>query len=222
MRKTRKKLKHNSDIQRNSKLSKVFEEKDYTSGDGFLTTVWGPLAWTFLHTISFNYPVEPSKEDKENYRNFVLSLVNILPCKYCRDNLKKNFKIMPLTIDVMKNRNTFSKYMYDLHELVNKNLGKVSGLSYEDVREMYEHFRARCSIDKNKNKTQKLRNTIKNKINNKGNKTMSKKNKIIKEKGCTEPLYGKKAKSIIKIVPRDKKCMSFQIDKECIKRRIKL
>ena len=43
----------------------------------------------------------------------------------------------------MKNRFTFSKYIYDLHEIVNKMLKKKSNLSYCDVRERYEHFRAR-------------------------------------------------------------------------------
>ena len=39
------------------------------------------------------------------------------------------------------------------------------------------------------------------------------------EKGCTEPLYGKKAKCIIKIVPQEERCPTMQIDKKCIKSR---
>ena len=35
----------------------TFSGKDYMSGDGMLTTVWGPAMWHFLHTMSFNYPV---------------------------------------------------------------------------------------------------------------------------------------------------------------------
>ena len=44
------------------------------------------------------------------------------------------------------------------------------------------------------------------------NKTRKQKQK---EKGCTEPLYGKKAKCIIKIVPKDEKCKTFQMDNKC-------
>jgi hypothetical protein len=40
-----------------------------------------------------------------------------------------------------------------------------------------------------------------------------------KEKGCTEPLYGKKAKCVIKIVPQEEKCSTFQMDQKCIKKR---
>ena len=38
-----------------------------------------------------------------------------------------------------------------------------------------------------------------------------------KEKGCTEPLYGKKAKCVIKIIPQEEKCKSITIDKKCLK-----
>jgi hypothetical protein len=39
---------------------KTYTENDYKSGDGMLTTVWGPSIWLFLHTMSFNYPNEPN------------------------------------------------------------------------------------------------------------------------------------------------------------------
>ena len=40
-----------------------------------------------------------------------------------------------------------------------------------------------------------------------------------KEKGCVEPLFGKKSKCVIKIVPKESKTPSFQVDKKCIKKR---
>ena len=71
----------------------VFSEADYISGDGMMTSIWGPPAWHFLHIVSFNYPINPTKMQKEHYYNFFNNLQNILPCKYCRDNLTKNFTI---------------------------------------------------------------------------------------------------------------------------------
>ena len=169
----------------------TYTPEDYKSGEGMLTTVWGPSLWHFLHIMSFNYPNEPTNEQKHNYMNFILSLENVLPCKYCRINLKKNFKVLPLRISTMKNRYTFSKYIYDLHEHINKMLNKKSGLTYDSVKERYEHFRARCNI---KEKPVKR-----------------------KEKGCTEPLYGQKAKAVIQIVPKSKVCDTLQIDERCLK-----
>lgn len=167
---------------------KTYTRKDYQSGEGMLTTVWGPSLWHFLHTMSFNYPNNPTAEQKKQYRQFVLSLEHILPCKYCRINLKSNFKDVPLGHRDMKDRESFSKYMYRLHEHINQMLHKKSGLTYEEVKERYEHFRARCAT------------TV--------------------EKGCTESLYGKKAKCVIQIVPQEKNCQTFQMDDSCKKVRV--
>lgn len=188
-----------------AKTRKVYSKEDYQSGDGMLTNVWGPSLWHYLHMISFNYPVKPTKENKKYYRELINNLKYTLPCKYCRDNLKNNLKDHPLTANALKNRENFSKWMYELHEHVNKMLGKKSGLSYDKIRERYEHFRARCTIDNVKHKTRKR------KMNK--NKTQK------KEKGCTRPLYGKKSKCVIKIVPHDTKCQTFQMDKKCNKTR---
>ena len=98
--------------------------------------------------MSFNYPVKPTAMDKKYYKQFILSLRNILPCRYCRENLTKNLKVLPLTAQDMKNRIAFSKWVFKLHELINTMLGKKSGLRYCDVRERYEHFRSRCTNDK--------------------------------------------------------------------------
>ena len=43
------------------------------SGDGMLTAVWGPSMWHYLHTMSFNYPVSPTKDDKIHYKKFILN-----------------------------------------------------------------------------------------------------------------------------------------------------
>lgn len=189
--KSRRKTKKNIDVPGSSP---TFSVEDYNSNDGMLTTVWGPLMWTYLHTMSFNYPVHPTPENKRQYRDFVLSLRNVLPCGKCRKNLAKNFRIHPLLMKHMASRESFSRYIYDLHEVVNKMLNKKSGLTYEEVRERYEHFRARCA-----SKAVLPVNT---------------------EKGCVVPLTGEKAKCILKIVPQDTKCDTFQVDEKCIKQKI--
>ncbi len=184
--------KHKKQNTRKIKRIHYFSKNDFGSGDGMLTSVWGPTMWHTLHTISFNYPVNPSKIDKQNYRNYILQLKYVLPCKYCRMNLRKNLKVLPLTMNKMKSRETFSRYIYELHELINKMLNKKSNLTYEDICQRYEHFRARCNLKfdlANKNKTHK--------------------------KGCVVPFHKVKSKGIVKIVPHDTKCESLQIDNKC-------
>jgi len=186
----------------NRTKKRVFSRNDYNSGDGMLTNVWGPAMWHYLHTMSFNYPVNPTHQDKIHYKDFVYNLQYVLPCKYCRMNLTNNFKKKPLQMCDMKNRETFSKYIYELHETINKMLNKKSNLTYCDVRERYEHFRSRCTDEKPKVFTFKRTKTSKR-----------------KEKGCTEPLYGKKSKCIINIVPQEDRSATFKMDKKCIKTR---
>ena len=166
-----------------------FTKDHYDSDNGMQVSVWGPCIWTFLHTVSFNYKLHPTSEEKKQYRDFILSLQYILPCNKCRENLKENFKKHPLKESDLENRETFSRYIYNLHEIVNKMLKKKSNLTYEDVRDRFENFRARC------NKTKKT----------------------ITHKGCSEPISGNiKSKCIIKIVPKSEKCETLNISKKCI------
>ena len=178
----------------------IFTKKHYSSGDGMLTTIWGP---------NFNYPITPTLENKKYYKEFILNLQHTLPCKHCRINLKNNLKVHPLKSGDLKDRDSFSRYIYKLHEIVNKMLNKKSGLTYCVVRERYEHFRSRCTTDNTKKKLFKFKK-LTQKEKGKGKE---------KEKGCTEPLYGKKARCILNIVPQENKSKTLKIDNKCIKRR---
>jgi len=197
-----------NNVTRKRKKNRTYKNKEFSSGDGMLTAVWGPSMWHYLHTISFNYPVNPTINNKKYYKEFILNLQFTLPCKYCRINLKNNLKTFPLKSCHLKNRDSFSRYVYKLHEIVNKMLNKTSNLTYCQVRERYEHFRSRCTIDK--------KTLINEKKLFKFTKNKSKKNKN-KENGCTDPLYGKKARCILNIVPQEQKGKSIKIDNKCLK-----
>ena len=225
------------------KRAYTFKKRDYDSGDGMLTSVWGPGMWHFLHTMSFNYPVAPTRQQQNQYRTFIIGLQHILPCKYCRINLRNNFKTFPIQMCHMKNRDTFSRYVYRLHEIVNKMLGKQSGLTYCDVRERYEHFRSRCTANDNdavpvipvhtskiqKGSVHSRRENDNNAPDNykifnfgifRSSGNTNNPGTGNKERGCTEPLHGTKSKCIIKIVPQDEDQPTFTVDDKCIKTKI--
>ena len=167
------------------------ENTIYNSKNGMLTRIWGPPLWHYLHTMSFNYPINPTIEDKQHYSDFILNLQYVLPCGKCRENLKKNFRKLPLQKKHMESRESFSRYVYQLHETVNTMLNKKSGLTYDTVRDSYESFRANCS---NKKETK------------------------IKETGCIEPIYRIKSRCMMTIVPdtsKIKKQQSLKINKKC-------
>ena len=167
-------------------MARVFKKKDYNSDQGMLTTVWGPALWHVLHTISFNYPVKPTKQNKKDYKKFLLALQKVLPCKYCRLNFRQNCKKAKICDNVFSSRDKFSKFVYRLHCEVNKaTKNKNKCKSYSQVRDRYEHFRARCSRKKPIKSSRKRR----------------------KESGCTE---GKKLKCVLNIVPKKSRRKSFR------------
>jgi hypothetical protein len=178
----------------NLRKNTLFKKSDLNSNNGMLTSVWGPSMWFTLHIISFNYPVEPTLKQKKEYYNFFKNLGKILPCSYCRTNYKKNIKTVKLNMNVMKNRNTLSIWLYKLHNEINKMLGKKSDLTYCQVRQRYEMFRSRCLLKNEKEKLQTKNNEL----------------------GCTKSFYGLKSKSVINIVPKTKRCKTIKIDKRCI------
>ena len=176
---------------RRKKLKTNYTKKHFNSNDGMLTYVWGPPLWHFLHTMSFNYPLKPTTAQKKAHRKFMESLQGVLPCGKCRDNLKKNYAQHPLLPKHLESRGAFSKYVFELHEVINTMLHKKSGLTFEEVRERYEHFRARCRSEK----PDKC---------------------VVSEKGCVEPVHGVKSKCVLNIVPLDTKCKTMTVDKRCI------
>ena len=71
---------------------------------------------------------------------------------------------------------------------------KYNTINNNDIRETYENFRSRCT-------------SISTKTN-------------IKEKGCTDSLYGIKSKCILNIVPKQSQKQTFKIDPKCKVKRL--
>ena len=155
--------------------------------NGMQTRVWGPAGWIFLHCIAQNYPLLPTPEQKQNYLQFFKGVGNVLPCRYCRESYQE-FITQPNTILndlVMTNRQTFTKWLYRIHNKVNKKLSIDCNLTFNQVTEKYESFRSKCT----------------------------KSPEIIEKakKGCTDPLKGYRKKCEVKIinVDADGKPLSF-------------
>jgi len=130
---------------------------DNNTNNGLITKIWGPAVWESLHCIAFGYPINPSDEDKKNYKDFFINLMNVLPCKFCRDSYKdfitKEENIIEnrtiLTDEDMKNRETLTMWLYRVHNRVNLKLGINYNIEYTDVVKKYESYRAKCIPNEN-------------------------------------------------------------------------
>ena len=115
--------------------------------------IWGPHLWFILHSISFNYPLNPTFIDKLNYSSFINSLKYVLPCGICRDNYIINLKKYPPDFSSRKN---FVYWLIHLHNIINNKLGKKI-VSRDTVIKFYEKkYNKKItlednSINKNKN-----------------------------------------------------------------------
>jgi hypothetical protein len=151
--------------------------------NGLMTRLWGPSGWLFLHCVTFGYPykIDPTNpehiEKQNDYYRFFYYLGKVLPCKYCR-NSYADFFTENSPMRHLGTREDLSKWLYDVHNLVNDKLGvpACERPSFDEIKARYESFRAACKPLTEKEKNDKA------------------------GKGCIAPATGKPKRSVIKVV----------------------
>ena len=118
--------------------------------------IWGPSMWFSLHTITFNYPLEPKDIDKANYKIFLENFGNVIPCSICKKNYARHLKEHPID-KYLCNRKSFVYWMIDLHNMVNSETGKKI-LSYDIVIKKYEKIYNKKIILNDKTPTDEICN----------------------------------------------------------------
>ena len=96
---------------------------------------WGSSGWKFLHSITFQYPVKPTVDDKAHYKEFFNSLKYTLPCQKCAYHYSKHLRKYPID-NALKSKDDLVKWLIDVHNEVNKSLGKGE-YSYQEVIDIY-------------------------------------------------------------------------------------
>jgi hypothetical protein len=106
-------------------------------GDGSLPSryveFFGPAMWKTPHAVSFTYPLEPTENDKKNYDNFFKAVGPVVPCPSCSMHYRKFAATRP---PALESRASLTKWVYDLHDLANKDGHKVSP-TFEEVQRRY-------------------------------------------------------------------------------------
>ena len=97
------------------------------------TKVWGSSAWTFLHCISYTYPDNPTKKQRNEYKKFLLSLQYVLPCSICRDHTKKYFKENPVD-DALLSKERFVCYLIKLRNYINVHYKQQKKISLKNAK----------------------------------------------------------------------------------------
>ena len=110
------------------------------------TRFWGPSGWKLLHLIA----ASPHKHPQKVFEWFTL-LPYVLPCKFCRASLQEYYEALPLTLDIVrgqgKGNTSFSRWLYDIHNMVNDKLReqgllKTPNPSWSTVHDLYDSMQA--------------------------------------------------------------------------------
>ncbi len=123
--------------------------KNTEPSEGLITSIWGHPAWEFGHCVTFNYPHNPTNEDKKTYKTFFINFTKVLPCCICRNDsgnfVSKGGKV-ELKDEHLENRAALTRWFYDLHCAVNEKLGIEFNISYDDMFKKYDSYIARCAL----------------------------------------------------------------------------
>jgi hypothetical protein len=152
------------------------------------SNIWGRHAWEFAHTITFNYPAQPTKTDQNNIKGFFDYFGPNLPCSICRESFNYFYEHIPID-EFVGSRYGVVYWLYIMHSLVNYKLNKRN-ITYSELIYKYENIRV-------SNEAQTVTANYVRHFINESNRVYS---DIIKEKISNLLQHGYKKKDIINII----------------------
>ncbi len=94
--------------------------------DGLNPQLWGPALWFSLHSIAAGFPVGNSVDDqqrKARYKDFFLSMIDVLPCKSCRLNARNQAILFDVDFTQLS-RKQVELLVFEFHNRVNAKINK--------------------------------------------------------------------------------------------------
>jgi len=107
-------------------------------------TIFGPHFWNAIHYMCVGAPKKLSNEDKRYYKLFFNNLQYWIPCDICSEHYEKNIK--KVNIDKYLDNNNLFEFSVDLHNIVNKMLGKREWT----IEEAYQKYKYNNTCNYNK------------------------------------------------------------------------
>jgi hypothetical protein len=114
--------------------------------------VWGPHYWFVLHTIALTYPLKPNETVKKKYYDFIENLPLFIPIENIGNYFSELLDKYPVT-PYLDSRESFIKWVYFIHNTVNKSLGYEEltlSESLEKYYKLYENSEKQFKINNNR------------------------------------------------------------------------
>jgi len=90
---------------------------------GLTLKEWGPGAWNTLHVFAHTAPMKPTKDEREQFRGFLTTFANYLPCPRCRTHFH-GFLDRRMNEHTLATRGSIVRLLNDAHNEVNARCGK--------------------------------------------------------------------------------------------------
>lgn len=102
------------------------------------TDYWGPLTWTTLHCLTYNYPPNPSRDfRKKTFYFFNYIIPSVLPCPKCQKHFLKQLRDNPITYH-LGNRESLCQWLIEIHNYVNRS-NRKKNYSKDEIDQIYEN-----------------------------------------------------------------------------------
>ena len=90
-----------------------------------MTARWGPLGWITLHSVSANYPENPTAQDKAIAKKFVELFAETITCPSCKNHFGTMYhSYVSKNPTWLNSRETFFVFVCRAHNTVNMRLDK--------------------------------------------------------------------------------------------------
>lgn len=110
---------------------------------------FGPSLWKSLQSIAFTFPNDATEEQRKDYIDFFKSVGPVIPCPSCANHYQQYINENPIDAE---NTDSLARWVYDLHDKVNKKNNKTSP-TFEEIKNDYTGW--------NESEHQKLRTMTK-------------------------------------------------------------
>lgn len=103
-----------------------------------MTSLWGPLGWMTLHSVSMVYPEIPSQTDKQILLRFMNLFRDSITCPNCHQHFKVIFQNYTISNpEWNSSRFNFFLFVCRAHNTVNRRLNKPKPASVKECLDMY-------------------------------------------------------------------------------------
>ncbi len=101
--------------------------------------IWGPHYWFVLHTITLTYPAKPNETIKKKYYDLIQNLPLFIPIENIGNYFSELLDKYPIT-PYLDSRESFIKWMYFIHNEVNKSLGYEELTLAESLEKYHKQY----------------------------------------------------------------------------------